>query len=389
MKLLAIVQANLVRAARDRTALFFSTLLPLMLILVLGLSNGSGGSGRLGVVDQDGGEFGTQLLAGIDTATDLALDIRRFDTVDALRDAAARGLVEVGLVVPAGASQAVAVGRDTAVTIVATDTGTGNALATTVEDAVAREAAIVRAARFAVSRNGGSITDALAAARAAAATVPGVAVAVEPVNAAIATAGGTYASGATSQLVLFMFLTSLTGATELVLTRQLGVSRRMFGTPTSMATIVIGESLARIAFALAQGLFIVVASSVLFGVRWGDLAGTSLIVVVFAAVSGGAAMLIGGLARNPSQAGALGPALGMLLGLFGGAMVPIEVFPAAMQTLAHLTPHAWAMDALGRLGEPGAGIASVLPQLAALAVFAVALFGLATVRFRRVLQAGA
>ena len=121
----------------------------------------------------------------------------------------------------------------------------------------------------------------------------------------------------------------------------------------------------------------------------GELVTLAAIVLVFALVSGGAAMLVGSLASTPSQAGAIGPALGMLLGLLGGAMVPAEVFPETMRTLSRLTPHAWAMDALGRAGEPGAGLAAIATQLAALGAFAAVAFGAAVWRFRRVLQEGA
>jgi ABC-2 type transport system permease protein len=59
-----------------------------------------------------------------------------------------------------------------------------------------------------------------------------------------------------------------------------------------------------------------------------------------------------------------------------------------MRQLAHLTPHAWAVEGLRALGEPGAGIGSVLPQVSILAAFAAAFFAIAVVRFRRVLQSG-
>jgi ABC-2 type transport system permease protein len=224
----------------------------------------------------------------------------------------------------------------------------------------------------------------LAAARARSATVAGVAVEVVPVNVATIGTGG-YGAGAQSQLVLFMFLTSLTGAVELVITRQLGISRRMFATPTGPWTIIGGESLARIAFAIAQGLFIVGASAVLFGVGWGDPVAVGVILVVYALVAGGASMIVGSVASTPSQAGALGPAIGIVLALLGGAMVPLEVFPPVMQTAARLTPHAWAMDALGTVVNAGSGIGAVLPQLAVLLAFAGLFFAVAVVRFRRVL----
>ena len=119
----------------------------------------------------------------------------------------------------------------------------------------------------------------------------------------------------------------LTGATELIVTRQLGISRRMFSTPTSMAAIILGEGAGRLALALFEGAFIVLASALLFNVNWADPAATTAIVVVFAFVSAGAALLIGTLVRNASQAGAIAPAIGLIVALLGGTMVPPEVFP--------------------------------------------------------------
>jgi ABC-2 type transport system permease protein len=66
-------------------------------------------------------------------------------------------------------------------------------------------------------------------------------------------------------------------------------------------------------------------------------------------------------------------------------MVPPEVFPEAMRTIGHLTPHAWAMDAFRALTFDGADLGEILPELAVLLGFAVVLLGLATVRFRRVI----
>lgn len=144
-------------------------------------------------------------------------------------------------------------------------------------------------------------------------------------------------------------------------------------------------SLARIAFALAQGVFIVGASALMFGVTWGDPMSLAAVVLIFSLVAGAASMIVGAVAANPSQAGAIGPALGMLLGLLGGSMVPLEVFPPTMQTVARLTPHAWAMDALAAASQPGNTVVDILPELGVLLAFAVVFFAIAVTRFRRAL----
>ncbi|HEX9550600.1 MAG TPA: ABC transporter permease [Candidatus Limnocylindrales bacterium] len=383
-RVLAIAAANFRRTLRDRLGLFFIIVLPMILIVVLGITYGGQGVLRIGIVDLDRSVLSRELLDAIAPDADTRLELRTFGSPAELEDAVARGRTSFGLTIEAAFDATLRAGGRAGVVYVEAPTTGSVAGRAPVERAVASIEALVRAARFSAERNGTSFEAALQVARTAGAATPGVAVAVEAAAGVDQTPlPGGFTIGAQSQLILFMFLTSLTGATELIVTRQLGISRRMFATPTGAGTIIAGESVGRLALALFQGAFIVIASTALFGVEWGDPAGAAAIVVVFSFVAAGAAMLVGALARNESQAGAIGPALGMGFGLLGGTMVPPEVFPETMRTIGHLTPHAWAMDAFRALTFDGADLAAILPELAVLLGFAVALLGLATVRFRR------
>ncbi len=384
MKALAIAWANLVRATRDRQGLFFIVLLPMILIVVLGITYGGQGSARVGLTDADGGPLARELATDIAATTDARIEIRTYGTVADLRDAVARGFVEFGLAIPAGYDAALTSGGTASVEFVAPPTTASSAVRSTVERAVAAQSALVRAARFAAAQDGVSFDAALTAARASQAAAPGVAVAVESVATSATSGANGFSLGAQSQVILFMFLTALTGAVELITTRQLGISRRMLSTPTSVRTIILGEGIGRVGLALFQGAFIVIASSLLFNVQWPNPVATAAIILVFSFVAGGAALLIGAIAANASQAGAIGPALGLLLGLLGGTMVPAEVFPDAMRTASHLTPHAWAMDAFRGLLR-GETLTDIMPELAVLAGFALVLMTLAVWRFRRAL----
>ena len=94
-------------------------------------------------------------------------------------------------------------------------------------------------------------------------------------------------------------------------------------------------------------------------------------------------MVVGAFGRNPDQAGSLGVFLGMMLGALGGAMVPIEIFGEPMRTVAHVTPHAWAIDGFRGLVFDHAGLVGILPQIGVLGAMALALVAVATVRLRR------
>jgi ABC-2 type transport system permease protein len=193
-----------------------------------------------------------------------------------------------------------------------------------------------------------------------------------------------FGPGAATQLILFTFVNSLAGSAGLVQTRQYGVLKRMLSTPVSSGSILAGETLGRFLIAALQGVFIIVAAALLFGVNWGDPLGAATVLGLFALVSTGAAMMFGSILANEQQAGALVP-FGLALAALGGCMVPLEVFPDTMRTLAHVTPHAWANEAFEELTQNGAGIAEVLPQLGVLAAFAAVFLAVGSLLLRRTL----
>jgi ABC-2 type transport system permease protein len=385
MKALEIARISILRTFRDRMGLFFIVALPMILVIVLGVTYGGMGAARIGVSDEDGSPLSTALTGGLATS-EVRLEVRTYATAAELRDAVERGFVIVGLVVPAGYDNVIRSGGPATVELVAQPQSYASVVRTAIESAVARQNGQIAAARFAAATNGVTFDAALAAARDRQPAVAGMSVAVDAVVAATLNPNG-FAVGAQSQVILFMFLTSLTGASVVVSTRQLGISRREFSTPTGIASIIAGEALGRFTFALFQGGFIVVASALLFGVDWINVPATAAIIVAFALVASGAAMLVATVVSNEHQVSALGPAVGMIFGLLGGTMVPIEVFPEIMRTVSHVTPHAWAIDAFHRLLLQGGGLVDVAPQVGVLLGMAALVLGLAIIRFRRALSA--
>jgi ABC-2 type transport system permease protein len=237
-----------------------------------------------------------------------------------------------------------------------------------------------------VRERGASFGAALARADAVAARTPPVGVVVtEPGGGPYVATTSRFESGAATQLLLFVFLNSLNGAVWLIETRRLGIARRMLSTPTSTATILGGQVLGRLVIALLQALIIVLGSALFFGVGWGDPAGTAAVVISFALVGTGGAVLLGSLFSSEQQAGPVALLLGLGLAALGGSMAPLEVFPDTARKIAHATPHAWANDAFSKLLVDGGGLGAVLPQVGVLLVFAAVALGLATWRLRRVI----
>jgi ABC-2 type transport system permease protein len=385
MRLISMAGVTLRRLARDRLALFFMVLPPVVIILVIGVTFGDG-SERLpvGVVDQGGGPLGAELEA--DLAASPALDPRGYDNLDALRKAVRRGVVAAGVVIPAGHDQALRAGRAADVTFVVDQTRPAPAaVRSAVAAATSRQAAMVQAARFAATTAGVPFDAALARARALAGGQQQVRVEATTIGGRQDALPSGFNYTAPSTLVLFVFITSLAGAAALIEERRLGVTRRMLAAPTTASAILLGETLGRFLVALLQGLIVFTVGWLVFGVDWGDPPAALLLMTVFALVGTGAGMLFGSLLRTPEQATSIGPPVGIALGMLGGCMWPLAIVPAPMRLAGHLFPHAWAMDAFIDLISKGAGLAGIAGKLAVLAGFAAVLLALATWRLRRAL----
>ena len=307
--------------------------------------------------------------------------MQHFADVETMRTAIERGQLEGGLEIPTGYDERIRAGATVPLDYVARPTG-AQELEATVAAVVDEQGVVIRAARLAVSEgSAGSFDEALARARAVAAAMPRVEVATR--TAGGDSAIGSFASGAAAELVLFMFLTSLSASAMLIETRRLGVTRRMLASPTEVRTILVGETLGRFAIALVQGLLIVVGTVLLFRVDWGNPVTTGLVVLLFALAATGAAMVMGSVLKNASQAGAMGVFLGLVLAAIGGCMVPLEIFPPVMYRIAHLFPHAWAIEALNASIATGAAPAEVSTELWVLAAYAIGLLAIASVLLRR------
>lgn len=384
MKVLAITGVNVRRMLRERSNIFFVFIFPIALILLIGAQFGGGVEPAVGLAKADDGDIAVSILDEL-TATD-GIDVTEFDTGQALRTAVERGSVQAGVFLPEGMDERAAGGDAVEIGYVGRSGGLSAQLQSVVGSAVATVMKPVGAAQFASRETGATYEEALSTSSALASGSEGISVEVSAVGEAIfPDTLGQFDLGASQQLVLFVFLTALAGGSALILTRQLGISQRMLSTPTSTRTIVTGEASGRFGVAVIQGLYIMILTLVMFDVNWGDPVGALLLLIAFSAVGAAAGMLMGAVFSNDQQAGGIGVVVSLGMAALGGSMLPLELFSPTMQTVAHATPHAWALDGFAELVRRGGGAFDILPELGVLALFALALFALAAWRLRAVI----
>lgn len=384
MKALAIAFSNVRRMLRERSNIFFVFIFPIAIILLIGAQFGGGVEPWVGTFAPEGDPLATEILRALES-TD-GIETSAFDTREDLDSAVESGAAQAGVFIPEGLSEMAAGGEQVEIGFVARPDGTGAQLQSVVNASISEVMKPVGAAQFASAETGASFEESLDVARTLASGQSGLEVEVAAVGEALFPPSlGQFDLGASSQLVLFVFLTAMTGSAALILSRQLGITQRMLATPTSVRTIITGESLGRLGQALVQGLYIMILTLVIFSVDWGDPVGAILILLAFSAVGAGAGMLMGATFSNDQQAAGIGVILSIGLAALGGCMVPLELFSPTMQTVAHVTPHAWALDGFAELVRRDGTVVDILPELGVLAAYAAVLLLLASWRLRIVI----
>jgi ABC-2 type transport system permease protein len=148
------------------------------------------------------------------------------------------------------------------------------------------------------------------------------------------------AVGFSIMFLMFMILTA-TGA--ILQARQIGVWSRMMLAPVNRLQILLGYLFAFFLMGWLQFSILMILSSVLFGVEWGDLLSVIVLVSVVLLAVIGLGLLLAGIVKTAEQQSAIGTLVIVSTCMLGGIFWPLEVVPEFMQKVAEFVPQTWAM----------------------------------------------
>ncbi len=383
--ILAIVIANLKRLKNDRSNVFFLIVLPLLLVLTLGFAFGGDVNPKIGVVDPIDNTASRHVRAAVIATDRVAME--DVASIDELRHDVARNILDGGwYVTRTGSGDA----ETTTVVWVAGTTGNDFPIRSVAQSAARVASYRDRTIDMVTRLTGAPRDDASRAVTQSAEAGPRVELTTQTVGSGEDNnnPAAVRAVIAGHQITLFIFLTSLLGASSLLTSRQYGVTRRTSAAPVSEAQIIAGEALSRYIVALLQAAVILLGGLVFFGITWNDPFTMMLLCAAMGLVGTGVAMILGTLGRSEQQVTAVALLAGLALAALGGSMQPLEFFPDVMRTIAFaVTPHAWMNDSIWRILVDDEGLAQVWPAIVVLVVAGLVLIAVAARLLSRRLRA--
>lgn len=187
--------------------------------------------------------------------------------------------------------------------------------------------------------------------------------------------------------VLVMMLLVVLSAISIVRERERGTFEQLLVTPIRTTEMVLGKT---IPFALMG--YVTIFLITIVGTQWfrvpirGDFGLLMLLSGLYMFTALGLGMLVSSVAQTQQQALMLGMFLVIPQILLSGFIFPIESMPEIMQWFTYVIPARYFLVIIRGIFLKGIGFAELLPQIAALTLFAVVIFTVAIIRFSRRLE---
>ncbi len=193
------------------------------------------------------------------------------------------------------------------------------------------------------------------------------------------------APGIMAMVVMMSLMTGLPHAISYE--KDMGTLDGMLVAPIRRLSIIVGKVMAQTSRGMLQGLIILLLAMLLFGVH---IYGNVLLVffIMFLSVFSfvGLGILITSFTDKEETAAMMMMTLMFPMMFLGGVFFPIEQMPGFMQTIAHCLPLTYATGALRKVMVLGAGLDSIMTELAFMIAFGMLFLAIAVPMFKKAMN---
>ena len=168
--------------------------------------------------------------------------------------------------------------------------------------------------------------------------------------------------------------------------RQNLVIKRFFATPVRRSSIVFGEGIARIGFALLGAVFIIVVGHFFFHFTLIHGIITILNMLILSTIGlivfMGFGFVVSGIAKSESTIPPISNIITLPQFLLSGTFFSIDAFPAWLQPISRALPLTYLNDAMRKVAFEGAGLWDVKQQIVIMVIWGIGVYAVAVKVFK-------
>lgn len=175
--------------------------------------------------------------------------------------------------------------------------------------------------------------------------------------------------------VLFLLFTTANRGAILLEERESGVLPRLLAAGLGLGELLLGRWLFLVAVGTAQVTVMFVYGALVFGLDLftpRHLVGFAVLTPVTAAAAAAFGIVLASACRTRAQLFGVSTVVVLVLSALGGSLFPRFLMPESLQSIGRLTFNAWALDGYQKIFWNDAPVTALLPELAGLALAAVA-----------------
>lgn len=186
---------------------------------------------------------------------------------------------------------------------------------------------------------------------------------------------GTKTQVALGVMAMFVMLTVIMSAGEILEEKKNNTWGRLNITPTGKYTLITGKILGTFLRGWVQVVVLMFFGSLVMGINPGNSIGASTVLVsVYLLCVTSLAMFMSSLVKTNAQLGALSAVIVTCTSMLSGCYWPVELETPIMQKIAAFLPQYWAMKGLRNTIEANMGFESILTPLIVLMAMGIVFF---------------
>lgn len=195
-------------------------------------------------------------------------------------------------------------------------------------------------------------------------------------------AGG-FSQSIPGMAAMYVLFAVLPATSAFILERKNWTLQRLASMPVSRTQILAGKLLARFVLGMIQYAILFGFGALVLGVNFGsDPLALIVVMVAYTLCITALALALTTFITSDQQAQGIVLFLSLVLAPLGGAWWSLEIVPAWMRIVGHVSPIAWVMDGHREIIFFGGGLGDVLLPIAVLLAMTAGLFAVGVARFR-------
>jgi ABC-2 type transport system permease protein len=348
-----------IQLGRDKKALLTLVFMPILLIGILGAAFGNMFQEEeaqiqkfpLGIVNLDEGELGTILEKEVfEKSLKTTLEVESFDSDTILHHMLGKKQLTVGLILPANFSESLISGKETTVQVISIpEADIQSSIVEIVIQQFSSTVGVERtgmklAVEAAIKAGKPFDTENLPAPKFLANELPFTVleeITVAPDQKQV----GSFQYYAAGMGVMFLLMTVVIGVGAMLEEKEQEVYRRLLISNLTYSQYLLGKLVGLLFLSTIQLTVIILGTSLLFNVHWGEsIAGVLVVGFAFVFSACGLGILCGSLVKTEKAFNSAGMLGTQLLAAAGGSMVPLYVFPDWLNEIVKVFPNALALQ---------------------------------------------